>query len=34
VRRRTPPEEYRRAIEQYHERLRKLMNLEQKDVAP
>jgi chromosome segregation ATPase len=33
-RRREPPENYRRAIEQYQERLRKLINLEMSDVAP
>jgi hypothetical protein len=31
VRRRTPPEQYRRAIEQYRERIRKLMTLEAAD---
>jgi hypothetical protein len=31
VRRRTPPEEYRRAIEQYRERIRNLVNLEPAD---
>jgi hypothetical protein len=31
VRRRTPPEEYRPAIEQYQERIRRLMNLESTD---
>ena len=31
VRRRTPPEEYRRAIEQYQERLRRLTGLEAAD---
>jgi hypothetical protein len=31
VRRRNSPEEYRRAIEQYRERIRKLVNLEAAD---
>jgi hypothetical protein len=33
VRRRTPPEEYRQAIEQYQERIRKLINLETADAG-
>lgn len=33
VRRKTPPEHYRRAIEQYQERVRKLRNLETSDAA-
>ena len=33
VRRKTPPERYRRAIEQYQERVRKLRNLETSDAA-
>jgi hypothetical protein len=33
VRRRTPPEDYRRAIEQYQERLRRLTNPERSDVG-
>jgi hypothetical protein len=33
VRRRTPPEDYRRAIEQYQERLRKLIDLEASDAG-
>jgi len=33
VKRRTPPEEYRRAIEQYQDRIRQLMNVETADAA-
>jgi len=34
VRRRTPPEEYRQAIEQYQDRIRKLIQLEAADAGP
>ncbi len=33
VRRRTPPEQYRKAIEQYQERIRRLRSLETSDAA-
>jgi hypothetical protein len=34
VKRRTPPEEYRRAIEQYQDRIRELMSMEAADAQP